>query len=358
LLEHNQSKIFSKEWIAMIDPTLPLIDLHRHLDGNVRLGTILDLGHVYHLPLPAWTVEELRPYVQVTYPQPGVMAFISYFKWLTAVMVNPETCRRIAYENVEDAFREGIDYIELRFSPWFMAETHHLNPLEVTAAVIDGVHTGCCDFGIRANLIGILSRTYGPETAWKELDALLHFRDDITALDLAGDEANFPASLFTDHFRRGRDAGWAITVHAGESAGPESIWQALNLLGADRIGHGVHAFEDPVLIDYLAGHSIGIESNLTSNVQTTTVPDYSSHPLRQFLERGLLATINTDDPGVSGINLPYEYEVAAPAAGLSPQQISQAQRNALEVAFLKPEEKAALLASHAAMNSNNTTTGR
>jgi adenosine deaminase len=172
---------------------------------------------------------------------------------------------------------------------------------------------------------------------------MLPHRDRIAALDLAGDEANFPAELFVEHFRKATAAGWQITAHAGESAGPESIWQAIRLLGATRIGHAVHAPEDPALIEYMRENRIGIESSLTSNVQTSTVPDYASHPLRFFLEQGLMATINTDDPGISAIDLHYEYEVAAPLAGLTEEMTHQAQRNALETAFLSREEKEALV---------------
>jgi adenosine deaminase len=326
----------------MIDPALPLIDLHRHLDGNVRLQTILDLSRQHTLPLPAWDLEGLRPHVQVTEPQPGVMAFIGKFGLMIGVLVDYDACRRVAYENVEDAWREGLHYAELRFSPWFMAEPHGLDPAGVVEAVADGVQAGMRDFAVKVNLIGIISRTFGPEIGWKELDALLRQRDRLAALDLAGDEKHWSGDLFVDHFRRARDVGWRITVHAGELAGPESIWQAIRGLGAMRIGHAVSAVQDAALIDYMAEHRIGVESNLTSNVQTSTVPDYASHPLRLFLERGLLATINTDDPGISGIDLRYEYNVAAPAAGLTAEQIRQAQDNALAVAFVSPEEAAAI----------------
>jgi adenosine deaminase len=327
----------------MIDPDFPLIDLHRHLDGSVRLETILDLGQQHNLPLPAWDVDGLRPYVRVTEPTPGVMAFIAKFKWMVGVLVDTEACTRIAYENVEDARNEGIDYIELRFSPKFMAEPHHLDLAGVVAAVVAGVQQGQRDFGLKVNLIGILSRTYGVESGWEELEALLTQRDHLVGLDLAGDEVNFPASIFKDHFARAREVGWGITVHAGESAGPESIWQAIRDLGASRIGHAVRAIDDPALIENMLANRIGIETNLTSNLQTMTVPDLSSHPARQFLEGGLLVTLNTDDPGISGIDLPHEYEVAAPQAGLSQEQIHQAQRNALEIAFLSEGEKRALL---------------
>ncbi|MEE8390411.1 MAG: adenosine deaminase [Anaerolineae bacterium] len=306
------------------------------------METILDLGRQHNLPLPAWDLEELRPHVQVTEPQSGVMAFISKFKWMTGILVDYDACRRVARENVEDAQREGIHYIELRFSPWFMAEPHGLDPAGVVEAIADGVEAGARDSNVKANLIGILSRTYGPDVAWKELEALLRHRNRLVAVDLAGDEANWPGDLFAEHIRRARETGLRVTIHAGESAGPESVWQAVRDLGATRIGHGVRAVEDPALLDYLAEHRIGIESSLTSNVQTSTVPDYASHPLRIFLERGLLASINTDDPGISGIDLRHEYEVAAPAAGLTSAQTHQAQRNALAIAFLSADERAAL----------------
>ena len=344
----------------MIDPSLPLIDLHRHLDGAVRLETILDLGRQYNLSLPAWDLEGLRPHVQVTGSpdssgkMPGVMAFIEKFRWMTEVLVDLDACRRIAYENVQDAHREGIDYVELRFSPWFMAETHKLDPVGVVAAVVEGAGAGADQFGIKVKLIGIISRTYGPEAGWRELEALLTQRDHLVALDLAGDEARYPGELFVKHFQKAREVGWHITVHAGEAAGPESIWQALNELGAERIGHAVTAAEDPALLDYMAEHRIGVETSLTSNVQTCTVPDYASHPARRFLEQGLMVTLNTDDPGISAIDLGHEYKIAAPAAGLSPEQIRLAQHNALTVAFLTGKERDQLVtgttARHSAAN--------
>ena len=304
----------------MIHPSLPLIDLHRHLDGSIRLQTILDLARQHKLPLPAKNLEELRPLVQVTEPQPGIMAFLEKFEWMVGVLVDADACRRVAYENVLDAHAEGIHYIELRFSPLFMSQPHRLDPAAVTEAVVAGVRQGVEETGVRANLIGILSRHFGPKLAMQELNALLGQRDHLVA----------------------RDQGWGITVHAGEGAGAESIWQAMDGLGATRIGHATRLLEDPNLIDALRERGIGIEANLTSNVQTSTVPSFAAHPLKQMLELGLLATINTDDPGISNIDLPHEYNVAAPAAGLSAKQIRQAQQNALTLAFLPESEKEAL----------------
>ena len=326
----------------MIDYTLPLIDLHRHLDGSIRLGTILDLGRKHNISLPADNLEGLKPFVHITESSPGVMAFLEKFKYMVGVLADYDACSRVAYENVEDAFLEGIDYIELRFSPKFMSEPHQLDVSGVVESVLDGVDRARKKFDISVNLIGIISRTYGPDLAWMELESLLEYKDHITALDLAGDEMNFPGSLFVEHFNEGKDAGWHITVHAGEEGGPDNIWQAVEELGAERIGHGVSAVQDPLLMDYLGENQIGVESNLTSNLQTRVVDDYSSHPLRTFLERGILATINTDDPGISAIDLHHEYEHAAPRAGLSQVQVTKAQLNAVETAFLSDIEKQGL----------------
>lgn len=326
----------------MIDTTLPLTDIHRHLDGNIRPQTILDLGRQHNLSLPASTLDALIPHVQVTSNEPDLVSFLSKLDWGVKVLASLDACRRVAYENVEDAANNGLHYVELRFSPGYMAMTHQ-HPVEgVVEAVIAGVREGCRDFNVEARLIGIMSRTFGETACLRELDALLAHRDGITALDLAGDELGFPGSLFLSHFNRARDAGLRITVHAGEAAGPDSIWQAIRELGAERIGHGVKAIEDRGLMDFLAEQRIGVESCLTSNIQTSTVASLAQHPLKVFLEHGVLASINTDDPAVQGIDIQHEYRVAAPAAGLTPTQIRQAQINGLEIAFLSDEEKAAL----------------
>lgn len=326
-----------------IDSALPLIDLHRHLDGNLRLSTVLDLAHRHRVALPADDVEGLRPHIQILEPGPDLPSFLAKVELMSSVLGDEDACRRVAFENVEDASREGLSYVELRFSPLFMAHAHRLRPEGVVAAVIEGAEAGAREHGLPVKLIGILSRTFGPESATVELESLLAHKGHITALDLAGDEAKWPGGSFVDHFRRGRDAGWRITVHAGEAAGPESVWQAIRELGAERIGHAVRATEDEPLLDYMAKHEIGIESCLTSNVQTSTVSSYRSHPLRLFLERGLLASINTDDPSISGIDLAHELTVAAAAAGLTGDDVGRAQRNAVATAFVSAEERTKLL---------------
>ncbi|WP_413699340.1 adenosine deaminase [Psychromonas sp. KJ10-10] len=328
----------------MITSNLPLTDIHRHLDGNIRTQTILELGQKFALPLPADSVELLRPHVQVVETEPNLVAFLSKLDWGVAVLGDLDACRRVAYENVEDAKNARIDYAELRFSPYYMAMKHNLPIAGVVEAVIDGVQAGCRDFNIKANMIGILSRTFGEQACLQELQGLLTHKEKLVAIDLAGDELGQPGSLFVDHFKLVRDAGLQVTVHAGEAAGASSIWQAINELGATRIGHGVNAIEDQKLMEYLAKHQIGIESCITSNIQTSTIADIKNHPIKTFLEQGICASLNTDDPAVEGIELPFEYEVATYNVGLTQSQIRQAQINGLDQAFLSDKEKHVLRA--------------
>jgi adenosine deaminase len=324
----------------MIDTSLPLCELHRHMDGSIRLETILELADQHGIALPAKDVAGLAPFIHVDESTPGLMAFLDRFEHMTAVLVDPDACRRVAYETVEDAKREGIDYIELRYSPWFMAETHGMDAHAVMEACADGIRAAERDTGIRANIIGILSRTYGVDACMKELDAILAHRDHIVAVDLAGDEAGFPPGLFKEHFKRVRDAGLHVTIHAGEADGPASVWSAIRDLGAERIGHGYRSIEDPALVDFLVEQGIGLEICPTSNLHISGVKDYASHPIKELADRGVKYCLNTDDPGISAIDIAHEYDVAAPATGLSAAQIRQSQLDALDMAFLSSEEKA------------------
>ncbi|EKE73018.1 adenosine deaminase [Gallaecimonas xiamenensis] len=329
----------------MIDKTFPLVDIHRHLDGNVRLGTIIDLARRFNVSLPAQDEAGMKPYVHVIENEPSLVAFLAKLDWMVKVLGDYDACYRVAYENVEDAARVGIDYTELRFSPWYMAMSHGLDPHGVVEAVAAGVAAGSKDFGVKTNLIGIMSRTFGTAQCQRELDAILANRDKVVAVDLAGDELGFPGPLYEPHFRQVQDAGLKVSVHAGEAAGPESVWHALRELGAVRIGHGVKAVEDPKLLAYLAEQGIGIESCLTSNIHTSTVASYEVHPIRTFLASGIAVSLNTDDPGVSAVELDYEYQVAAPKAGLSLEQIHACQRHGLAMSFLSEADKKALISA-------------
>jgi adenosine deaminase len=324
---------------TLIDNATPLVDLHRHLDGNIRPTTVWNLAQEFNIALPETNLAAFIPHVQIMTQETDLLAFLKKLDWGVSVLGNLDACQRVAFENVEDAFNAGLDYAELRFSPFYMAMTYKLPIADVVAAVVDGVKAGMKQFDVKINLIGILSRTFGVENCMTELNALLSHKHDLVAIDLAGDEFNFPGTLFIEHFKKVRNADLRCTIHAGEAAGAQSVWQAITELGATRIGHGVKSGEDPKLLEYMAQHNIAIESCLTSNFQTGTVNDLSKHPIKSFLNAGILACLNTDDPAVEGIEIKHEYALAKQQLGFSEQQLSKIQENGLKVAFLSNHEK-------------------
>jgi len=326
----------------MHNKQLPLIDLHRHLDGNIRPKTVWQLAKQNNIQLPESNFEDFLPHIKITNNEADLLAFLKKLDWGVKVLSSLDDVVRIGYENVEDAYLANIDYAELRFSPFYIAMTHQL-PIEgVVEAIIEGIKQGCKKYPTKINLIGILSRTFGVENCEIELNAILAHKDNITAIDLAGDEYNFPGNLFERHFKKASDAGLQITVHAGEAAGPESVWHAIEKLGATRIGHGVACVKDQKLMDYMLKHGISIESCLTSNYQTGTIKDLSNHPIKTFLANGLNVCLNTDDPAVENIELKDEFNLASNLLKLSEKQITQLQHNAIDMSFLSDREKESL----------------
>ena len=329
----------------MLSNALPVAELHRHLDGSVRPSTIWALANQHGISLPVTSEDALKQLAIIQHRTSDLLEFIQKLEYGVSVLADADACRRVAFESVEDAATEGIHYIEMRFSPYFMAQAFSLPMVTVVEAVLDGISAASCQFGINVGAIGILSRSYGVSACERELSAILSHRDKFCGIDLAGYEAGYPARLFVNQFERARNAGMRVTVHAGEAAGPQSIWDAVSLLGASRIGHGVAAIQDPRLMEYLAKHKIGIESCPTSNYQTGAMTDTENHPLRDFLAAGMAVTLNTDDPGISDITLAHEYEVAGNVIGLDANALLRIQENALDQAFLTNSEKKALRVS-------------
>jgi len=319
-----------------LSPHLPRVDLHYHLEGAVRLETVLAISSQHKLPLPAGDVRGLEKAVFLDRPTPDILIIMPRFEILRQVFVDYDACQRVTWECLEDAAQQGLDYVEVRFSPLFMAEPHRLDPRSVTAAVCEAWQESCDRLPIQSRLIVILSRTYGPQACWTELECGLAYRSKgIAGLDLAGDEARHPAVQFRDHFRKAREAGLRLTAHAGEFAGAESVRQTVLELNPERLGHAVHAVDDPAVLDLLVERQIAIECCPTSNFFTGSIPDFASHPLPCFLERGLCATLNTDDPTLFGnLTLAEEYRRARDLIGLDAGQLAQVQNNSRKAAFL------------------------
>ena len=311
--------------------TLPLIDLHRHLEGSIRTSTVLDVA--------ARTGHELarrskpRTALVADGSEGGLLPYLAKVDVAIGVLSSLHDWSRAAAEAVDDAFDDGLDYLELRYCPGIIAHDTGLAPEAVIDAVSDAVAERSARRRLPVGLIGIVVRHLGAESAEQQMATLLSRREAFCAVDLAGDEANFPAQLFSDAFGRARDAGLHVTIHAGEAAGPQSVWDAVKHLGAERIGHGVRAAEDPQLMEWLAAHGVTLEVSLTSNTQTGAAPSYADHQIHKLLAAGVPVTLNTDNPRVSNVKLSQEHQSAVNEVGLTAEQLATVAQQSLAAKF-------------------------
>lgn len=311
---------------------LPLVDLHRHLEGATRCSTIIEIARrENHHVLAA--APRPRDLLTTAEPLSGLVSYLARVDIGVSAFVREGDWVRAAREAVLDAYDEGLDYLELRFAPWFISTESGLPPEAVVDAVVEGVAVASREVGIQVGLIGILLRDLGPDSALAQVGTLLSRADRFCGVDLAGNETGYAAELFAPAFARASDAGLHLTAHAGEAAGPQSVWQAVRRLGVERIGHGVRAVEDPQLMDYLADRGITLEIALTSNVHTRTAETYASHPIQRLIEHGVPVALATDDPRVSNVTLAQEHERACTLAGLTPQQLAVVARRSVAAAF-------------------------
>ncbi len=322
---------------------IPKIDLHRHLEGSLRLSTLGDIAQEHGIELPSYDLETLRPYVQMTNDTPDFHTFLGKFKLLRHFYTSKQAVQRIVHEAIADAAQDNIRYLELRFNPVALSRVQNFALDEVTTWVIEATAQAQTELEIRTCLILQIGREEPLEIAEAIVDiAIANYGPLVRGIDLAGDEANYPAERFAAPFTRAYEAGLGITVHAGEAAGATSIYAAINDLHAMRIGHGIRAVEDSIIIDALYRRNISLEVCPTSNLQTGVVPGVSVHPLIDLLNLRLRVTINTDDPSISATTLTDEYIVAVEKIGLKREQLFAVLRNGIEAAFIPETERSQL----------------
>jgi adenosine deaminase len=300
----------------------PLVDLHRHLEGSIRPATCAEFAARGGGGLPALVAAE---------HEGGLLPYLAKIENATALVRTLDDWRRVTAEAVTDAAGDGLAAVELRFSPRFIAGMTGLD----ADAVIDAVSEAAASAGQPAEvgLIGIIVRDEGPDSAVAQARQLLRHRDVLAGIDLAGDEAGYPVTLFEPAFRLAREGGLPATIHAGEAAGPGSVWDALRL-GPRRIGHGVRSAEDPRLLEHLAATGVTLEVAITSNVQTGAAPSRPEHQLAVLVAAGVRVALCTDNPVVSGTRLSREYELARDL--VSPAALDLIRRNAMEARFTRP----------------------
>jgi adenosine deaminase len=324
---------------------LPKVELHRHLEGSLRLITLLEVARAHGLDL--FGTDRLRPLVQVREDDPYTSQnFLSKFETLRKFYRSPEVIARITQEAVADAAADHVRYLELRFTPVALSRAESFPLAEVIDWVIEGARQAEADSGVITRLIVSVNRHESVELAAQVVDLAVQRRDQgIVGLDLAGNELHYPASPFIDVFREAREAGLHATVHAGEWGGAGNVAHAILQMGAERIGHGVRVMEDQAVVALARERGTTFEVCVTSNYQTGVVPALSAHPFQEMLAAGLNTTLNTDDPSISQIALSDEYRLACenlalPLAGLRNRVLAAAR-----AAFLPADERQNLVAA-------------
>ncbi len=324
----------------------PKIELHRHLEGSVRLTTLVEVARTHQIELPTYDVEALRPYVQVTdQDTSSAAAFLSKFQVLRRFYRSLDVIARIAYEAVEDAALDNVRYMELRFTPHALARQNGASYQEVIQTVCEAVEAAEHEHTIDVGLIISVNRHESVTVAQRVLNAALEVDcPKIVAVDLAGKEIGHSARPFRPLFRQAQEAGLHITVHAGEWDGPRNVREAVEVLNAERIGHGVRAIEDSTVVRLVRERKITLEVCPTSNMQSGVVPYLQNHPLPDLAYLNVRTTINTDDPALSGITLTDEMALAHVGLGMPLSTLKTCVMNAAFAAFLPDGERDQLIA--------------
>jgi adenosine deaminase len=324
---------------------LPKVELHRHLEGSLRLRTMLEVARAHGLDFLG--TDRLRPLVQIRDEEPFTSQnFLSKFQTLRQFYRSPEVIARIAREAVADAAADNMRYMELRFTPLALSKAENFTLAEVMDWVVTGAKNAEAEFGVITRLIVGVNRHESVASAEEVLQLALERREEgILGFDLAGDEANFPISAFRQLFTEASREGLHITVHAGEWGGPEQVEEAILHLEAERIGHGVRVLENPRVVELARERATVFEVCITSNYQSGVVDSLDAHPLRRMISAGLNVTINTDDPSISQITLGDEYRVACEALGVSLSGLRERILAAAQASFLAKDERSRLVAS-------------
>jgi adenosine deaminase len=321
---------------------LPKCDLHVHLDGSIRVGTIRDAANKMGVKLPTQNLKKLAKYVQAPPDCRSLTDFLKAFELFYPALKDPEILERISYELCDDVARENVRYMEVRFAPILQA-TENFTMEEVLTSVLAGLKRGSRDFSVETLLLLCCYRSESPATSIETVKLALKYREKgVAGIDLAGDEAHFPVGEHKEAFLIAKKNDLPATVHAGEAAGAENIRFAIEGLGARRIGHGVRLKENKQLLKKVIRERIPLEMCLTSNVQTQAVREYDLHPFREYYDLGVPVTLNTDDRSISNITLTGELIKAIEYYQLSLEDIKRITLNGIEYAFTTAKAKKAL----------------
>lgn len=322
--------------------TMPKAELHRHLELCVRHSTIRELAPQFGIELPS--DEIFRDRFLITEPMKDLGAVLNKFLDTQKLWAEPEIVERLTFEACEDAFVEnGIRILEMRYAPTFVRLNHeHMTFEQIHQAILNGVRKAESKYPIAIGLLCIIQRIMPVNEAEAVTDFAIAHKDTFVGLDLADNEVGFDSKPFAPFFKRAKDAGLGITVHSGEADVPKApryVRDAIDYLGATRIGHGVQIYKDPEMIEYVKQKNIVLELCPTSNLLTQAVPVLDNHPLLFLKKQGVRVTINTDDPGIFNIDLNHEYQICREVLGMSDQDLIDCADEAARSSFIPLEKK-------------------
>lgn len=323
---------------------LPKVELHRHLEGSLRLDTMLDIATQHGITIPA-DVLRLSTLVQIQEEDKFTFQnFLAKFNTLRLFYRSPEVIHRITREAIEDAAKDNVKYMELRFTPVALSRAERFPLHDVIDWVLSSAKDAAEKHSMIVKLIASVNRHESTElaeqVAWLAAD---HVKDGLVALDLAGNEADFPSQPFYGIFKEAKQAGLHVTIHAGEWGPAYNVREAIEEIGAERIGHGVRVMEDESIVALARERQTAFEVCVTSNYQSGVFESLETHPLMQMLEAGLNVTINTDDPSISRITLSHEYYAACEDLKMPQNTLKQRIVAAAKASFIGETEKEKLV---------------
>lgn len=321
---------------------IPKIDLHRHLDCSMRWSTLLEIANTLKLDFPKKPELQQRHFL-VTEPMVNLEAVLSKFLIAQKVLASEEILERLAYEACEDAFNDGVRIIELRYAPTFIADGHSSLSFEkIHQAFLKGLARAQQKMPIAVGLICILQRILGVE----KVDAVTGFaienKNTFLALDLADNEDGFEPKKFAPYFRKAQHAGLRTTIHSGEAPSPLSgqwIRDSIEILGAERIGHGIQSIHDPEIINLLKSKNILLEVCPYSNYLTQAFKTFAEHPLRRLYDLGVPLSLSSDDPGMFASLLSDDYQIAHQYHGFGLTEFAKCNEHAFRHSFINETEK-------------------
>jgi adenosine deaminase len=322
----------------------PKVELHRHLEGSLRLDTMVDIAQQHGITVPA-DVLRLSNLVQIQEEDKFTFQnFLAKFNTLRLFYRSPDAIHRITKEAVEDAAKDNVKYLELRFTPVALSRAERFPLHDVMDWVISSAAEASGRFGVTVRLIASVNRHESTElaeqVAWLAVEHLGH---GMVAMDLAGNEAEFPSEPFYGLIKEARQSGLHVTIHAGEWGPATNVKEAIEELGAERVGHGVRVLEDQDIVALARERGTAFEVCVTSNFQSGVVGSLDTHPLMKMLDAGLNVTINTDDPSISRITLSHEYYTACEDLRMPQNMLRQRILAAAHSCFLPEPEKAILV---------------